>query len=374
MNRKTSLKPLAAGLVAILCLLPACQDDTKKSQELETTASKDYKAWYTTHPETESSPAFSASTDAVRLHFYGWSEAEDSLIKVQFPESTVNYRRAILTYRMGGWNEGPAEWDMTTMIFVKNKLDGEWYELTRAITPYGGSFGSDWEKKYYMDITPYLPMLTGETEFRIYYGGWDATDKRAHTVTLTFDFYEGEIARPNVFHAKIYDSSRNTNTGYRSWAYGIDSASIEDPERLGQRTVTIPDNVKSLLLKVSISGHGHDQGTFVERSNYYTRNAAEFDENWYDIIINGEKRAEGHIFYSNADTYPQAGTYYYDRANWGPGLPLLVHYWDISNIPDGNRTLTIDFDLEEFRSAMKSPKDEGVAQYIVEVDLFGFSK
>ena len=373
MTRKTFLRPLVPALLAALCLLPACQENTTKVQEFETAMSRDYAAWYDSIPES-GTPAFSVKTDAVRLHFYGWSEAEDSLIRVTFPASTDSYRRAILTYRMGGWNEGPAERDMTTMIFVKNKLDGEWYELTRAITPYGGSFGPDWEKKYYMDITPYLPMLTGDTEFRIYYGGWDATDKRAHTVTLTFDFYEGEIAKTNVFHTKIYDSSRNSNTGYRSWSYGIDSASIEAPERLGQRTVTIPDNVKSLMMKVSISGHGHDQGTFTERGGYRTRNAAEFDENWYDIIINGEKRAEGHIFYSNADTYPQAGTYWYDRANWGPGLPLLVQYWDIKNIPADNRTMTIDFDLEEFKSAMGSPRDEGVAQYIVEVDLFGFSE
>ena len=54
-----------------------------------------------------------------------------------------------MTYRMGrmGGNEGPGEWDMTTMIFVKNKLDGQWYEIARAFTPYGGSFGPDWEKK-----------------------------------------------------------------------------------------------------------------------------------------------------------------------------------------------------------------------------------
>lgn len=380
---------ISTALIAASCLYMACKptepktpqpdDDEQSGQEepetpimFKTDKSTLYEAWYDTHPYGEGTADISTSTEEVRLSFFGWGESKDFITKVNFPESNDSCFRAIMTYRMGGWNEGPGEWDMTTMIFVKNKLDGQWYEIARAFTPYGGSFGPDWEKKYYMDVTPYLPMLTGDTEFRIYYGGFDATDQRAHTVTLTFDFYKGRVDYTNVFHAKIYDSSPSSNTGYRSWAYGIDTLDIEAPERLGARTVTIPDNVDRLLLKVSISGHGHDQGTFTERPGYRTNNAAEFDENFYDIIINGEIKAGGHIFYSNADTYPQAGTYQYDRANWGPGLPLNVHYWEITNIPEDDRTMTIDLDLEDFVSAFDNPKAEGAAQYIVETDLFGF--
>lgn len=57
---------------------------------------------------------------------------------------------------------------------------------------------------------------------------------------------------------------------------------------------TLPQEVKSLLMKVAVSGHGHDQGRFIERTGYVTRNAAEFDENTYTIVINGvtQKRPE----------------------------------------------------------------------------------
>lgn len=186
---------------------------------------------------------------------------------------------------MGGWNQGPADWDMTTMIMVKDKKTQKMYEISRAFTPYGGSFGPDWNKTYYFDVTEYIPMLKGATEFHVYYGGWDATDKKAHTATLTFNFYE-EDAPNTIYYANVYDSRSSANTGYRSWAYGIDSADIEARERLGLRYFKVPEDVKTILMKVSISGHGHDQGKFIDRVGYKTRNAAEFDRNTYEVIVN----------------------------------------------------------------------------------------
>ena len=93
------------------------------------------------------------------------------------------------------------------------------------------------------------------------------------------------------------------------------------------------------------------------------------------VFVNGVPAAKkGHIFYSNADTYKQAGTYYYDRANWGPGLPINVQYWKIKRPAGGYGTLSLDLNLEKFRSAMSEPNAEGVAQYIIQVNLFGYDK
>ena len=334
-------------------------------------------AWYNEHPMAGTEADFSVKTDAVRLHFYGWGLDEDSVITVKFPETTNQYNRAILTYRMGGWNEGPSDWDMTTMIMLKNPHDGKFYELARAFTPYGGYFDANWEKLYYMDITEYLPMLNGEVEFHIYYGGWDATDKKAHTVTLTFDFYEGEKEKNTIFYQNIYDSRSSSNIGYRSRAYGVEGNDIEDVERLGLREVQLPKEVKSLLMKVSISGHGADRGVFPDRGTTgkgkRANNAAEFDENFYRVILNGEQKFEGHIFYENDSTYKQAGTYKYDRANWGPGLPLKVDWLEIHNLPKDGK-LNIDFNLDRFNSKVNDLKGEGVANYIIEVDIFGYDK
>lgn len=339
-------------------------------------------AWYNEHPMAGTEADFSVKTDAVRLQFYGWGLDEDTVITVNFPENNDKYNRAILTYRMGGWNEGPADWDMTTMIMLKNPHDGKFYELARAFTPYGGYFDASWEKLYYMDITEYLPMLNGAVEFHIYYGGWDATDKKAHTVTLTFDFYEGEKEKNTIFYQNIYDSRSSSNIGYRSWAYGVSpdslgSNDIEDLERLGLREIQLPKEVKSLLMKVSISGHGADRGVFPDRgtsgNGKRANNAAEFDENFYRVILNGKEKFKGHIFYDNDSTYRQAGTYKYDRANWGPGLPLKVDWLEIHNLPKDGK-LSIDFDLDRFESKVNNLKGEGVANYIIEVDIFGYDK
>lgn len=332
----------------------------------------DRKSWTYNHPMEGITPDFTVKSDTIRLHFFGWSLDDDSLITIKFPESTDSYNRAILTYRMGGWNEGPAEWDITTMIMIKDKRSGELYELVRAFTPYGGAFDTDWEKIFYIDITEYLPMLTNDVEFYIYYGGWDATEQRAHTVKLGFEFYEGKRDKTVVFSQKIYDSRSSSNTGYRSWAYGIDTASIEAHERLGSRQIKIPYNVKSLLMKVSISGHGADPGIFPNRPDYQQAiNAAEFDDSRYTIYLNGDSLTTEIIFQSNITNYYQKGNYRMGRANWGPGLPLKVDYWEIHQIPT-DRILTIDFDLEPFQSALNDLKAEGIANYIIEIDIFGY--
>ena len=331
------------------------------------------KSWSYNHPMEDITPDFTTKSDTIRLHFFGWSLDNDSLITIKFPESTDSYNRAILTYRMGGWNEGPGEWDMTTMIMIKDKRTGELYEFVRAFTPYGGAFNASWEKIFYIDITEYLPMLTGDTEFLIYYGGWDATEQRAHTVTLGFELYKGNRDKNIIFTHKLYDSRSSSNIGYRSWAYGVDTASIEAPERLGTRQIKIPYNVKSLLMKVSISGHGADPGIFPNRPDYQQAiNAAEFDDSRYTIYLNGDSLTTEIIFQSNINNYYQKGNYRMGRANWGPGLPLKVDYWEIHQIPT-NRILTIDFDLEPFQSALNDLKAEGIANYIIEIDIFGYN-
>ena len=330
--------------------------------------------FYYENPESRT-PAYTVASEAHRLSFFGWGEQTDKAFQMVLPSDVAGVDRVLLEYRMGAWGNRPGEWDNTTMLFVEDKATGERYEITRAISPYGNSFNSTWSKTFWLDVTEYLPLLSGETTFYLYYGGWDATDSRAHTATVTLNYYKGEPKRNVVFIHELYDSSRDGNSGYRGWAYGVAGYDIEDVSRLGERTVVVPESVKSLEIRVAITGHGHDQGTFVERIDYHTLNAAEFDENFYEFVYNGVRQSsKGHIFFENSTTYPQAGTYIYDRANWGPGLPINVQYWTITPSKEDYGTITLDMDLEEFVSAMTAPNAEGVAQYIVQVNLFGFDK
>ena len=372
MKQRTIFALLA--LFAVACNTPDNGGGTTEKELPNETMQLEREPFYYENPESRT-PAYTVASEAHRLSFFGWGESTDYAFTMELPSDVTKVDRVLLEYRMGAWNKGPGEWDNTTMLFVEDKASGERYEIARAITPYGGGFGKYWNKTFWIDVTEYLPMLSGSTTFYLYYGGWDANDNRAHTATITLHYYNGTPKRNVVFTHELYDSSKDGNSGYRGWAYGVAGHDIEDVTRLGERIVEVPANVKTLEMRVAITGHGHDQGTFVERVGYKTLNAAEFDDNYYEVVVNGTPAAKkGHIFYENSDTYKQAGTYLYDRANWGPGLPINVQYWKIKRLENGFGTLSLDLNLEEFVSAMDAPNAEGVAQYIIQVNLFGYDK
>lgn len=325
------------------------------------------KPFYKFNP-VSSAPSAEVESEECRLEFGGWG-AELPSFTLNFPEGSS--KRVILEYTMGSFGSGPADYDYTTMIFIKDKAEGRWHEIVRAFTPFGGLFDASWEKSFYIDVTEFGALLQGDVEFAYYYGGFDATEERAHSFKLRFLLYEGEPDRELVGIVPLYDSFNTGNSGYRGWAYGVAGHDIEAAERLGQRTVAIPNDVTSMELRLSITGHGHDQGRFPDRPDYVPYNMAEFDANSYTFIVDGyEQTAVGSIFYSNADNYLQQGTYNYDRANWAPGNPANVQYWSVDMAAVNDGAMTIDIDLPRFESTFDAPNAEGVAQYIVMGDLF----
>lgn len=329
------------------------------------------KPFYKANPESRP-PIAEVASEEYRLEFAGWG-VDEPRFTLNFPEG--EYRRVILEYTMGSEGEGPADYDYTTMLFVKDKSNGEWRELARAVTPFGGMFDATWEKHFYLDITEFESLLEGDTEFCYYYGGFDATAERAHSFKLRFLLYEGEPQRELLSIVNLYDSYHNGNSGYRGWAYGVAGHDIEDVARLGHRIVTLPDEAGDMELRLSITGHGHDMGIFPDKADYEPQNMAEFVENSYAFVIDGVKQtAEGRIFYSNADNYPQKGTYNYDRANWAPGNPVNVQYWRVMRNGEGDNTIAFDIDLPRFESSFDAPNAEGVAQYIIQADLFIFKR
>lgn len=391
---KTNFTPFSRIVSGVLLLaLAGCSDDKKPEPDPDpdptppNAVQLPRQAYYDTYPSGISGIKTTVTSEVIPLYHYGWSEAEDYRFTLDFPADHTAYSRTILAYTMGGMYQGPNAWDYTTMIFVKHKT-GEWFELARAFTPYGNSFGPEWNKTFYMDVTEFLPMLEGATEFRVYFGGdWEGPDPnpdtwRRHTVTLGFDLYEGVPARQPVYFAKVYDSSRNGNTGYRAYAYGVPGADIEASERLGARTFQIPAEVTELEMRVAISGHGGERSEYGANANCYwpdrnprtATNPAEFDHNTYTVIVDGTTSTQAGVILQGCSTnYPQAGTYQYDRANWCPGNPLLTHYWQFED-PHSGRQLMLNLDLERFVSHCTRPDAQGVAQYIVQVDLVGYKK
>lgn len=377
-------------ILITLILLSACKNTSSPDTPSEPSKIDmlDSLGWYWEKdcPENLDSAIYTVATDsAIKLEFYGWAEDKDRRFSLQMP-SSGSFRRVLLEYTMCAWAEGCSDWDMLTEIWLRNPVDSQWYELQRAITPYGRRFTAGWEKHFYMDVTHLLPILMQEqpVEFKVFYGGFDASETRAHAFRLKFYFFDGEnkYGKP-TYCTKIYDSFTSGNNGYRAWAYGIDTASIEAPERLGLRQVQLPPGTTKALLRVCFTGHGQEvstsqecqgheyQGYFPGRGTKAS-NPAEFDRNWYTLIINGEAWKErGFIWENNRGNYDQAGNQTYNRAGWGPGKPANTHYWMLNEIPADGR-ITIDLDLDEYVSNCTSPNAAYVANYYVMADIFAF--
>lgn len=338
--------------------------------------------------ELNSAVATAETSEPIKLFFYGWGEDEDYSFQIEMPKVKKKCEKVIMEYTMCGWNKGPADWDMTTEIRIKDKSTGEWVELQRAFTPYGGSFSSDWKKVFYMDVSHLLPILQqdGPAEFKIFYCGWDATETKAHAVNLKFYFLNGynRFGGKVLSCQKVYDSFTSGNNGYRAWAYGVADNSIEDASRLGERTIVLPKQTKRAVLRVCFTGHGQESSTVDNYHGYFPGrskkpvNPAEFDENWYTLRINGKVASQrGHIWEINKSgvrgNYKQAGTWAYARAGWGPGKPGNAQYWVINDIPKDGR-ITIDLDLDEYVSDREKPNDAYVANYYVMADIFAIGK
>lgn len=389
-----TIKSIILIALAVSCFA-ACQDkeNPEGGKGKGISMSLTDRLGYKTTKYESSTGSFSYTTGKIKLHTGLHPDSNDNLptVKVNFPEDHSRYRAAYLTYTMCSTDEGPAAWDQTTMVVIKDKKTGEWYELARAFTPYGGKTGSssdgfnaNWSKSYYMDVTELLPIMEGETEIGVYYCGWESEDaSRHHAVQLGFNFYEGTPKKNVIFTKKVYDSSINSTPGYRRcWPYGFEDYeggkySLEAKDRLGERTINIPAGVKSALLRVDITGHGMDyDGEFPDRKNKEPNSCAEFDEQNYTVRLNGKALSEqGRVFERNNSNYEQWGTYYYDRAGWGPGKPANVHYWEIKNIPAEGAAITLDIDFERYvTSSGFTPNSNSNPYYIIEADLFGFDK
>lgn len=350
-------------------VLAACSTDDGEviATRNDLVADAERKPFYKFNP-VSAAPTAEVSSEEMRLRYIDAGEALPTFT-LTFPEGSSS--RVIMEYTMGSFGSGPAKYDCTTMLFVRNKATGTMLEIARAFTPFGGMFDDTWQKRFYIDVTEYRALLQGDVEFAYFYGGFDNDEMRAHSFAVRFLLYDGSPEREVVDIIPLYDSFHNGNSGYRGWAYGVAGHDIEAEERMGLRSVTIPAGVTSMELRLSITGHGHDQGTFPERPDYTPYNMAEFDENSYTFKVNGtEQTAEGRIFYSNADNYLQQGTYNYDRANWAPGNPANVQWWSVDKAAIVDGALTIDIDLPRFVSSFDAPNAEGVAQYIVMADLF----
>lgn len=259
-----------------------------------------------------------------------------------FPSGDLSFQKITMHYTLGCASGGCGEWDYTTKIELlrpSSKLDSTnapekiGYELARLMTPYGNymnvglfGFNNDWSITHSFDVTDFAPFLKDSVEIRAFYDGWSS----GFSVTLDFEMIVGTPPRDVI-------SINNLWKGY----YKYENSEDFETRFLYPLNYKFSKNEKAAAIKFIPSGHG-----FVNEDA-----CAEFCSRYYNLKINQEKLFTANMWNDKCGsnpTYPQAGTWIYNRANWCPGLPCKIFIHEITPYINYKDSVEIDFDIEDY--------------------------
>jgi hypothetical protein len=282
-------------------------------------------------------PCAAAPGDTIRVRAFDsllWKEHGGENRWVSFPDSTKRYEKILMHFRLICPTGGCGEWDYTMSVFVQRRTGevdsaGEVIdpvEIGRFITPYGKYFragrGFDWV----YDVTDYASLLRDSVEIRTFYDGWS----QGSIYVLDFELVEGIPAR-DVFRIE------NLYTG--GFGYGDPNNSIENA--LPERTITVDPLSTNTTLKITTSGHGFGG----------TDNAGEFADKTHMVEVNGQQRYTQRLWREDCGqnpVYPQAGTWYYQRAGWCPGDIVHPDFFDLTPYVTPGQTATVDYNMQPY--------------------------
>ena len=216
-------------------------------------------------------------------------------------------------------------------------------EIGRFITPYGKWHNKDWSYTWEYDVTDYAHILRDSTEIKVFYDGWS----QGSLFDLDFTFIEGIPARETYSH-NVFWSGNPT--------YGDPNNPIENFLKPLKFPRLHPAD--KVTLRLMTTGHGFGG----------TENAAEFSQKTHKILVNGEEKYEQYLWRGDCGQnpiYPQAGTWYYNRAGWCPGD--VVQYWDYHMTPffANSDSTEIGYAMEPYENQDLSKR----ASYIIEGQL-----
>lgn len=205
---------------------------------------------------------------------------------------------------------------------VKN-YRGEWVELYRYVTPFGGECEDN------LDVTDYTSVLQGLVEFELYFQTWDG---QGYNPTAIFDMTKGQPEYKYIDMNEIW--------------FGIyDFGDYANKQPVPKRWFRFSENVEKANLKLITTGHNWSSGN---NGAYNTGNAAEFYEATHNIHINDEKVYEQHLWRTcnpnPAGCQPQNGTWTYERSGWCPGSLAMVWDFSLDEYLDKDLKLFYEFD------------------------------
>ena len=237
------------------------------------------------------------------------------------------------------------KWDRAGSIRLRVEGQPD-VELMRFMTSYGG------ETSHTVDVTRYAPLLHGQATFATFIDTWVSPGWR---VDVALEY----LPVPE------YDNA--------TWASGVyleDSYNAQDMPDGVERTVTIPDGLKRVVLSYISTGHctdGTDEDEFVSKANI--------------LLVDG---VVVHRFYPWRDDCQQYrarnpytrrwndGTWSsdYSRSGWCPGVEVEPEEIDLTDhLTPG--THTIRFMIEDMRPI---DENEHFGYWRVSGSLVGWDK
>ena len=204
-------------------------------------------------------------------------------------------------------NSSCDDYDRVGGVKVRN-YRGEWMELFRYTTPFGKECEDD------VEVTDFTSILQGLVELELYFESWNG---QGYNPTLTFNMTKGDPE---------YDYANVEEIWYDIYPFG----DYNNQQPVPKVKYNFSDNTKAAKLKLTTTGHNWSSKA---NDTYNTGNAAEFYEGTHNIIINGKKTYEQHLWRTctpnPAGCQPQNGTWYHPRSGWCPGSIALVSDYDL---------------------------------------------
>lgn len=190
------------------------------------------------------------------------------------------------------------------------------YEIMSFVTPYGINLDLGMEgKTWVVDVTDYLPILSGTKRMTVERGGQWQED-----MDIKFLFIVGTPPRD------VIDINQLWRPDSKSFSAIMDDRAFEP------RDVPMNPDGEFFEIRTVITGHGQ-QGEFIGRNHF--------------IEIDGNEEFNWKIWTecSTNPIYPQGGTWIYDRAGWCPGQSSDLKVNDITDLVTPGVISNIDYGL-----------------------------
>lgn len=283
-------------------------------------------------------PAMAEPGDTTRVRAfepYLWVNHGGQNRWVDFPDSIVRHEKILMRLRLECPAAGCGEWDYTMNIYVQRRTglrDSagneiiEPIEIGRFITPYGKYYRQGRVFEWIYDVTDYASLLHDSVEIRTFYDGWS----QGSIYSLDFDFIEGIPTRDVLRVETLYNGR---------FSYG----NVNDPieTHLPERSINVDAWSSNTTLKITTTGHGFGG----------TENAAEFSNKTHKVLVNGQERYRQHLWRDDCGqnpVYPQAGTWYYNRAGWCPGDVVHPDFFDLTPFVTPGQSATVDYNMQPY--------------------------